>query len=123
MCMSALAACTPVRQKRASEPTIDGCEPPSGYYEMTQDLWKKSCCSNTESLLQSLDFSFLTKRGKVGLSSSEFMSTCYSCRRPRFGSHHLHGDSQLSVSILLDLTPSVCTRHIHIIEKAQKGVI
>ena len=32
--MSALFACTPSYQKRASEPSIDGCEPPCGCWEL-----------------------------------------------------------------------------------------
>ena len=32
--MSALSACTPSYQKRASEPSIDGCEPPCGCWEL-----------------------------------------------------------------------------------------
>ena len=33
--MSALCACTPECQKRASELNIDGCEPPRDYWELT----------------------------------------------------------------------------------------
>lgn len=28
MCLNALSACTPLFQKRVSDPTVDGCEPP-----------------------------------------------------------------------------------------------
>ena len=34
MYMSALSACTPAGQKRASDPGIDGCEPPCGCWEL-----------------------------------------------------------------------------------------
>jgi len=32
--MGALSACTPAGQKRASDPTTDGCEPPCGCWEL-----------------------------------------------------------------------------------------
>ena len=34
MYMSALSACTPASQKRASEPITDDCEPPCGCWEL-----------------------------------------------------------------------------------------
>jgi hypothetical protein len=35
MYMSALFACIPVCQKRASDPIIDDCEPPCGFWELS----------------------------------------------------------------------------------------
>ena len=34
MYLSALSACTPELHKRASDPSIDGCEPPCGCWEL-----------------------------------------------------------------------------------------
>jgi hypothetical protein len=36
--MSTLSACTPVWQKRVSDPITDGCEPPCGCWELNLGL-------------------------------------------------------------------------------------
>ena len=51
--MSALSACTPACQKRASDPIIDGCEPPCGCWELNSGpLEKQSALLTTEPPLQ-----------------------------------------------------------------------
>jgi hypothetical protein len=51
--MSALSACTPACQKRASDPIIDDCEPPCGCWEMNSGpLEEQSVFLITEPSLQ-----------------------------------------------------------------------
>ena len=41
MFLSALSSCTPVCQKRASDPITDGCELPCGFWELNSGLLEK----------------------------------------------------------------------------------
>ena len=57
--MSALSACTPSYQKRASEPSIDGCEPPCGCWELNSGpLEEQSVLLTAEPSLLPLILSF-----------------------------------------------------------------
>ena len=51
--MSVLSACTPACQKKASDPIIDGCEPPCGYWVLTlSPLEEQTMLLTTEISLQ-----------------------------------------------------------------------
>lgn len=41
LCTSALSPCTTLFQKRASDSTMDDCEPPCGYWELNPDPLEK----------------------------------------------------------------------------------
>ena len=53
MYLSALSACTPTCQKRASDPSIDGCEPSCGCWELNSGpLEEQTVLSTSEPSLQ-----------------------------------------------------------------------
>ena len=58
--MSALPACTPANQKRASHPNIDGCEPTCGSWELNSGpLVEQTVLLTAEPSLQLFKFVFI----------------------------------------------------------------
>ena len=59
--MSALSACTPACQKRASDPIIDACEPPCSCWELNSGpLEDPAVLLTTEQSLQPVLASFIS---------------------------------------------------------------
>jgi hypothetical protein len=61
--VSALAACTPAYQQRASDPIADGCEPPCGCWELNSGpLEEQSVLLIREPSLQPTEQFFKVKK-------------------------------------------------------------
>ena len=70
--MSAVSACMPLCQKRASDPTIDGCEPPCDCWELNSDpLEEQPVLLTAEPFLQPLFWFSETESHYVALAVLE----------------------------------------------------
>ena len=68
MHVSALFVCMPARQKRASEPSIDGSEPPCGCWELNSGpLEEQPVLLTAEPSLQPKDLFYVIRAFKDGI--------------------------------------------------------